>query len=154
MTTGMTWCPVSNMVIITKQSNLWRGMMSRKSRSFSQREFLVAQSQQKQLVAFLRGSKNSSLFISNVNEVIRVVFIIFLRETISHAQKHETLTSKQKQKRQRFMRLKNILRGRKSIIRLFAFLRILCLLCFLCLLCLLCFLCFLRLQNLFVKKIK
>ena len=41
MTTGMTWCLVSNMVIIKKQSDLWSGIVSRKSRSFSQKEFLT-----------------------------------------------------------------------------------------------------------------
>ena len=40
MTTGMAWCPVSNMVIIKKQSDQWCGMVSRKSRSFSERSFV------------------------------------------------------------------------------------------------------------------
>ena len=40
MTTGMAWCPVSNIVIIKKQSGQWRGMVSRRSRSFSERSFL------------------------------------------------------------------------------------------------------------------
>ena len=59
--------------------------------------------------------------------------------------KHKMHISEQKQKRQHFYALKKHLRGKKSLVRLFAFL------CFLCFLCFLYFLCFLCLQNLFVK---
>ena len=61
----------------------------------------------------------------------------FLNIKISHVQNaHKNHISQQKQKRQRFYALKKCLRGRKSLIRLFAFL------CFLCAFCAFCaFLC-------------
>ena len=78
---------------------------------------------------------------SNVNEVIRAVLNLFTKRFYTY-KKHKALTIEQKQKRQYFYVPKKHLRGRKSLIRLFAFLCFLVFLCFLCFLCFLYFLCF------------
>ena len=41
MTTSMAWRPVSNMVIIKKQTDYWRDMTSRKWAHFLENEFLA-----------------------------------------------------------------------------------------------------------------
>ena len=41
MTTSMAWRPVSNMVIIKKQTDYWRDMASRKWAHFFENEFLA-----------------------------------------------------------------------------------------------------------------
>ena len=56
-------------------------------------------------------------------------FYFFLQKGSTHTKRTKMHINKQKQKRQRFMLLKKHLRGRKSLIRLFAFL------CFFCAFC-------------------
>ena len=73
MTTGMAWCPVSNMVIIkSKVTNdvAWRPV----SHGISPKEvFNCLESAKIAGKFFLRGNKNSFLVSSNVNEVIRAI---------------------------------------------------------------------------------
>ena len=72
---------------------------------------------------------------SNINEGIKAV-LFFKRKDFTRTKSTKTHISEQKQKRQHFYALKKHLRGRKSLIRLFAFL------CFLCVFCAFCaFLC-------------
>ena len=69
---------------------------------------------------------------SNINEGIRAV-LLFKRKDFTRTKSTKTHISEQKQKRQRFYALIKHLRGRKSLIRLFAFLCHLCAFCaFLC----------------------
>ena len=70
----------------------------------------------------MRG-KNNFLLSSNVNEVIRAVltFFFFLQKDFTRTQGTKTHISEQKQKRQCFYVLKKHLRGKKSVICLFAF---------------------------------
>ena len=88
----------------------------------------------KSLIGGLRVVHTSS----NVNEAIKTISNFFMKKFPTH----KPHTSEQKQKRQHFYAHKKHLRGRTSLVRLFAPL------------CFLCFLCFLGLPNLFVKKIK
>ena len=75
------------------------------------------------------------LISSNISEGIKAV-LFFKRKDFTRTESTKTHISEQKQKRQRFYALKKHLRGRKSLIRLFAFL------CFLCAFCAFCaFLC-------------
>ena len=90
MTTGMAWCPVCNMVIINnKVTNgmVWCPVSHRVS---PKGVFDCLESAKIAGKFFLRGSKNSFLLSSNVNEVIRTIlnfFFIFFFEKILHAQK-------------------------------------------------------------------
>ena len=102
-----------------------------------------------------KGAKCVSITIvsCNINEVTRAILNSFIQILHNHKKKHKTLTSEQKQKNAP----KKHLRGKQSLIRLFAFLcfcpsvfvlfsafgAFLCFQCFWCLWCV---------QNLCVKK--
>ena len=73
MTTGMAWCPVSNMVIIKSKvtNDVARCPVSH---GISRKEvFNCLESAKIAGKFFLRGNKNSFLVSSNVNEVIRAI---------------------------------------------------------------------------------
>ena len=74
---------------------------------------------------FLEINPSFDRISSNKNEGIRAVLFL-LRKDFTCTKSTKTHISEQKQKRQHFYALKKHLRGRKSLIRLFAFL------CFLC----------------------
>ena len=91
----------------------------------------IKQSKQKNKL-FSGKSFLLALVSSNINEGIKAV-LFFKRKDFTRTKSTKTHISEQKQKRQRFYALKKHLRGRKSLIRLFAFLCFLCAFCaFLC----------------------
>ena len=115
-----------------------------------------------QHVIKLKRLVTRGILSSNVNEVIRSVLNFFYEKISRAPKKHENPHNRTKIKKAAFYVHKKHLRGRKSIICLFAFLCFLCFclvasLCFLwffSFLCFLCFLCFLRVWNTFCKKKK
>ena len=83
-------------------------------------------------IPFCQNKDNIVLFSSNINEGIRAV-LFFKRKDFTRTKSTKTYISEQKQKRQRFYELKKHLRGKMSLIHLFAFLWFLCAFCaFLC----------------------
>ena len=108
MTTGMAWCPVSNMVIITiKVTNgvAWCPVSHRVSpKGF----FDCLEAAKITAKFFLRNSKNGFLLSGNVNEVIRAIlnFFFFFTKIFYTHKKHKAHISEQKQKSSIFISLK------------------------------------------------
>ena len=110
MTTGMAWCPVRNMMII--KNKVTNGMVwCPVSHGVSPKGvFDCLESAKIAGKFFLRGSKNSFLLSSNVNEAIRAIlnFFIFFRKDFNTHKKYKMHISEQQKKGSIFMRLKYI----------------------------------------------